>query len=510
MKTKIIEKASALLLTLIIALSFTLAAFADSIFIPNAGTGVEHVYIFDETKQMTAEDKKLLAQKMTEVYNLTNCDIGFFLAAENRHAPDIVDIAKNAADDIYYSFNTSGAFIIYLDCTGRENAFCYMHASGNAHKLVPNGDNSDYDAAQEIMYRSKHTFQPDENKSASENLRDRAVFVCDSIMLYIDSFADFVSADMEEWSSASTSSSGSSSNPDSYILESSTFRSNYSSNSTGSDMNTYTTDRVTFTDESNLFSQAQALEVLNMFDRTAGEIEFNLVLFAAGKSRSDSSVESRTRSLASTVFPNSSYTGTVCLYIDLDGYTNAYDYMFCYNDAFLYYTNGDDFTEDRIKKILHAMQAHFPAGGQEIVISDIISGLEEYCKQLVKYKAKGLVEGTYYTDPKTREYVYASGGKILHSNMKPYIYWWIALLIGLAVGAIVAAVTSISVKRRYKFKSSTSASVYTSKEKIFMRHSQDVFIGSHVSKVRLQSSSGGHGGHGGGHHVGGGGGGSHR
>ena len=44
-----------------------------------------------------------------------------------------------------------------------------------------------------------------------------------------------------------------------------------------------------------------------------------------------------------------------------------------------------------------------------------------------------------------------------------------------------------------------------------MRNSQDIFIGSHVSKVRIQSSSGGHGGHGGGGgHVGGGGGGSHR
>ena len=503
MKTKIIEKASAVLITLIIAFSFVLTAFADQVFIPNAGTGVEHVYIYDETGQMTQADKKALAQKMTEVYNLTDCDIGFFFASKGRPDQDVVDITRDAAEDIYYSSGTSGAFIIYLNYTDGKSGFNHIHCAGKANELIPSGENGSFNAAMEILHRSKYDRQDDPKKSKSENMLDRAAFICDSIMLYINSFADFMLYGMEEVSTSS--------NPDAYILESSSFRSDYISSNSNGKSKTYNTDYVLFYDEGGLFNNAQVKKVMDKFEGTAQEIQFNLVLYAASQSRSDSSVESKARSSAFTVFPNSGFTGTVCLYIDLDGYKNAYDYMFCQNDAFLYYTNGDDGTEDRVKKILHAMQAYFPAGGQTIVINEIISGLEEYCKQLISYKSKGLVEGIYYIDDAKGEYVYASGGNIVHSKQKPYVYWWAGLLIGLAVGAIAAAVARMVVKTRYKFKSSASASLYTSQEKIFMRNSQDVFIGSHVSKVRMQSSSGGHGGGGGGGgHHGGGGGGSHR
>lgn len=505
MKTKIITKASAVLMTLIVMLSLTLTAFADRIFIPNAGTGVEHVYIYDETNRMTQADKDELARKMTEVYNLTDCDIGFFFAAHSRLDQDVVDITRDAAEDIYYSSGTKGAFIIYLNYTDGKSGFNHIHCAGEAHELVPNGDNSDYNATAEILHRAKYDRLDDDSKSKSWNMMDRASYICDSIMLYVNSFADFVSVGMEEFSSASSS------NPDNYILESSSFRNDYVSSNTTGKSKTYNTDHVLFFDEGGLFNNTEVKKILDMFEGTSQEIQFNLVLYAATQSRSDSSVESKARSSAFTVFPYSTFTGTVCLYIDLDGFKNAYDYMFCQNDSFLYYTNGDDGTEDRIKKILHAMQSYFPAGGQQIIIGQIINGLEEYCKQLVQYKAKGLVEGIYHIDDLKGEYVYASGGKIVHSKWKPYKYWWAGILIGLAIGAIVAVIAKSVVRKRYKFKTSASASLYTSQEKIFMRHSQDVFIGSHVSKVRIQSSSGGHGGHGGGGgHHGGGGGGSHR
>ena len=79
---------------------------------------------------------------------------------------------------------------------------------------------------------------------------------------------------------------------------------------------------------------------------------------------------------------------------------------------------------------------------------------------------------------------------------------------------MILMIVITSIRKRYKFKESVSASVYTSKQKMHMREKTDDFIGRNVIKTKIQSSSGSHGGGGGGSHggghVGGGGGGRHR
>ena len=508
MKTKILKRACALLAAAVMLMFCTVSAFAEETYEQSGSYSNQHVYLYDETKTIKGAYVFNVAAKMNSVYSSSKCCMGLFFGAKERSMDDIAALAKEGAEDMYLKSGSEGAFFVYLDYDGVGDYNDYIYCAGKALYYLPNGEDGTFDAIGDTLYHVRNTRKDNPSYDAKTNMIIKAVYLCDTIIHYVNNPPELTSESADTYDDSYESTY---SNPDSYILDSSYYSSQKSTSQNNGSSKTYSKSCVSFFDEGGMFTDAQAKQVLQRFEGTAQEIQFNMVLYAAVKSRSDSSVENLTRSNASMAFPESPFTGTVCLYIDLDGYSNAYDYMFCYNDAFLYYTNGDDGTEDRIKKILHAMQSYFPAGGQKIVIDDIIKGLDEYCSQLIYYKSQGLVNGIYYTDPVTGEYVYASGGKIVHSRNRPYTYWWAGLLIGIAVGVIAAIITKISVQKHYKFKSSASASLYTSQEKIYMRNSQDIFIGSHVSKVRIQSSSGGHGGHGGGGgHVGGGGGGSHR
>ena len=99
-------------------------------------------------------------------------------------------------------------------------------------------------------------------------------------------------------------------------------------------------------------------------------------------------------------------------------------------------------------------------------------------------------------------------GKISRGQLKPYTFLFPALFIAVIAGFLIALIVSVAVKSRYKFKNPASASLYTSSNMMLMRDSQDVFLGAHTTRVKLQSSSGGggHSGGGGGGHSGGGGG----
>ena len=284
----------------------------------------------------------------------------------------------------------------------------------------------------------------------------------------------------------------------------------------------YLSDNVYFYDESGRFSDDEKAQIKEMLEDTADKIGFNVGLFASGVSRSDATVEAIAIDGARKIFDKDG-TGTVFLFIDLDGKTNAYDVMASYHDAYLYYT--DSGFGDRSKAILKKMQTYFPKGGSKIVTSSIINGLKEYCNQLIYYKNQGPERGSFYENDVSFKVVTDSGiemrsqgsftiekdGKIVQSTFRPYKYWYFGLAAGVAVALIVVAITSYAVKRRYKFKSSTSASAYTSTKNVYMRDQQDIFLGTTVSKVRLQSNSGGHGGGSfGGGHGGGGFSGSHR
>ena len=260
----------------------------------------------------------------------------------------------------------------------------------------------------------------------------------------------------------------------------------------------YLSDKVYFYDHSRRFSDSEKTEIRDMLETTASQIGFSIALYSGGADISDSRIEDIAFYGSRVLFQNSDTAGVVFLYIDLDGYEDACDHLYCYHDAFLYYP--EDVFSGRQRTIIKAMQRYFPAGGEKIITSDIIKGLKEFCSQLNYYKQKGMDPEAYYQDDVNGGYVTVSGGTTKHVAMKPYTYWYVGLIVGIAIGAIVALIVSLSVKAKYKFKTSTSASVYTSREKMVMRQAEDTFIGTHTVRVKIESSSGG----GGGGHAGGG------
>ena len=277
---------------------------------------------------------------------------------------------------------------------------------------------------------------------------------------------------------------------------------------------TYHEGSVYLHDEPGIFTEEQQKKILETLGAASDSIGFNVALFIGGIDRTDGEIEGLSESMAHTLFDKETYNGTVFCYIDFDGHKNAYDYIFAADDAFLYYTNGDDGTEDRVDNILASMELNFPSGGGEVVPDEILKGITEFCRQLRIYKEEGPVNNIYYIDAETGEYVYASNERIVHSGFRPYYHWMWAMAIGIIVSVVILMIVITSIRKRYKFKESVSASVYTSKQKMHMREKTDDFIGRNVIKTKIQSSSGSHGGgggggHGGGH-VGGGGGGRHR
>ncbi len=191
---------------------------------------------------------------------------------------------------------------------------------------------------------------------------------------------------------------------------------NTSHSSTDSNAAPYQEGAVYLYDEAALFSEEEYSKIKAMLRDTAEKTGFNLALYVGGQSRNDESIENLAQTGALNLFDSEEQNNTVFLYIDFDGLKNAYDYLFASNDAYLYYTNGSEGTEDRINDILNSMQAHFPSGGETPDNNEVINGLQVYCDRLIQYKEKGPVEGSSYIDEKTGETVYALGGKIIHGN----------------------------------------------------------------------------------------------
>ena len=285
----------------------------------------------------------------------------------------------------------------------------------------------------------------------------------------------------------------------------------------------YLDETVYYRDESKRFTDSQKQQIIDLLKNTSKQIGFNLAVYTGRIDRTDKRTNDFTEMGAKVIFGSSPKTGTVFLYVDLDGYYNAYDDMYSYREPFLYYSGmyGEDDTEPntRLDKILAAMQSKFPAGGAEIRFDDIYAGLKVYCEKLVYYKELGPEDNIYYYNSDTDKYIYALHGDIYESDTipRPFKHFWIVLIISIIAGIITFATMFFGVKNSYKFKTPVSASEYTSSNKTFVNNKVDLFVGSRISKVRISSSSSGGGSHhsgGGGHrgggHSGGGGGGRHR
>lgn len=458
-------------------------------FFSEANFVTNKIYIQEEKVRIDSNYKKYIREAFEDTAKTTGFRLGVYISSNKRSNEDIKYIAQKGAEFISETQNTSDTVFLYLDMAEPTEPYSYMYCTGKTVYFYSNGSDGTEDRIGHILDET----QSEIRRSRSSNYSQ---YVHNGLDLYARELTYYYQkgpvVELPEDGYPETSQQENTDDPTAIK---------------------YRDDNVYFYDEADIFPPSDRKHIVELLQKTSADIEFNLALYVGGQSRLDSVIEEMAASGAEDLFSFDKYYGTVFLYIDMDGHSNAYDYMFCAKDAFLYYPNGVNESgrygsEDRIDKILEAMQRYFPKGGSTIYYSKIVQGIETYCNELIYYKNKGLCDNTWYRDYEKGEYVHVFFGKINRGQVKPYTFLVPGIIAALIVGFILSMIILAAVKNRYKFKNPASASLYTSRKMMVMRESDDTFLGAHTTKVRLSSSSGSHGGGGGGggHHSGGGGG----
>lgn len=263
-------------------------------------------------------------------------------------------------------------------------------------------------------------------------------------------------------------------------------------------------------DDADIFDERQEAELNEAIQEAAEKLELNILIYAAGS-------ESRMSDSQTEIFADDAYdelygedTDGVFYFMDFTGKRPAYDYISTSGTAVLFY-------QRHIDTIFNRMDSYLPPSS----VSDykeysykIASGIEFFLTQLEEYSGRHKSVFDYYYDTSSGKYFYYSRGELVVSKHMPPFKMFKLFMISLFFGSIVSVIVFFSTKSTYKFKSSTNANVYISKEEINKQDWSDNFIRTYTTKTRIESSSGGGGGGGGGgghsHSGGHGGGGHHR
>lgn len=273
----------------------------------------------------------------------------------------------------------------------------------------------------------------------------------------------------------------------------------------------YNNENAYFKDEARVFDDdTYYKDFQRMIQKAADELEINIGVFLGGLYRSDETTEQFTENAIKTLFNMDWDQNSVFLYLDFEGRSLSYDYICTCHDAKLYYPNSG--LNDRIEDIIQHMYKYLPSSGHTIYKKDVRTAIEVFISDLKKNKQKGPVWDSYYHNDEKDCYRYVLFGSIIDQSFRPFKYWYVFLLIGIALGLLVGAISSSSIRKKYKFREIQKASAYTSKNLIRFNEVRDQFLREHTTSVYIppSSSSGG----GGGSHGGGGGsfggGGGHR
>lgn len=221
--------------------------------------------------------------------------------------------------------------------------------------------------------------------------------------------------------------------------------------------------------------------------------------------------EATIKSIANTTYDSlfAKKSDGLCYYIDLKGYSPAYDYISTSGLAQFYYTNAN--SNNRIDKITTALDKYLVPAGSE----DIIGAVNGFAEQLEYYYDMGIPEHYYVYDDSYHEYYHVENNMIITTKNKPYLAWDNAFLFGIIwfmIGMVIAVIVYFIIKSHYRFQRSFTPTNYVNKKTVVYRQQYDRFVRTRTNKTHISSSSGGSGGHhGGGHsHGGHGGGGHHR
>ncbi len=252
-----------------------------------------------------------------------------------------------------------------------------------------------------------------------------------------------------------------------------------------------------FIDNVDFFSDSEEAEINKKVQETAGELEMNILILAAGYEyyMSDDQTE---------IFSDSSYDTTygvdtdgVFFFMDFTGKKPAYDYISPSGKAMIFY-------KDNIDSILNAVWSYLPSSDSDYTqhTDDIKDGIYCFLGQLSEYYDS---DSSYYDEYSDR-YYYMEDEEVVITRSKPLAVRLKALLFAVPIGAIAGLIFFFATKYHYKFKTSANPNVYVSHEDTRFIHREDRFIRTYTTKTKIESSSGGSrsGGGGGGGRGGGG------
>lgn len=263
----------------------------------------------------------------------------------------------------------------------------------------------------------------------------------------------------------------------------------------------YRSKNAYFKDEAGIFGDEQTCsDIYDDIQETADNIDMNIAVFIGGLFRSDETTEKFSSNGSEFIFGKGEDVNSVFLYLDFEGQSMSYDYIDTFHDAKFYVTESD------VDDIFEDMDDYLPKSGETVYESDVSKALDVFLADLQQEKSNGADHNAFYYNEEAGKYHFSFFGNIFESSLRPYRNIVFFLVLSIVIAVIAAAMYGKSIRKKYKFRDLQKASAYTSDNRIVFNDSQDIFLGSHVSRVKLQSSSGGggHGGGGGGSHGGGG------
>ena len=100
---------------------------------------------------------------------------------------------------------------------------------------------------------------------------------------------------------------------------------------TASVQSTYRSGRAFFKDEADILPASMERDVWEKIQSTADYLNVNIAVFLGGNYRTDPETEQFTRDGTNTIFGSTS--DTMFIYLDFEGYSPAYDYIWTSNNA---------------------------------------------------------------------------------------------------------------------------------------------------------------------------------
>ncbi len=266
----------------------------------------------------------------------------------------------------------------------------------------------------------------------------------------------------------------------------------------------YRSEKAFFYDEAELFDENMRKEIFKMVEDTSKNIGMGVMVYIGGYYRDKADTREFVGVSLEKLFGNKDGDDSIGLYLDFEGGGpgSAYDYIDTYRDAYFWYPDLDDFdsSDNRIERMFDHMYDYLPTNGSTIYKSNVKQAVEIFLKDLVFYKNAGIVNGLHYKVAESGKYHFTEFDRIFESPIY-YNHFIIFIIISIIVGVIAFFTFGSRVRNKYQFRESYNASGYTSKNRIRLNNSEDVFVREYTTKVKIESSSGGsHGGGGGGGH----------